>query len=146
MQAGSEWEGIGYAEVGDSGSFATVVPTHRLTRTQFRATANGDYSICATSTSEVRELPVRLPRVNLTTDSKQSKLKVDIDPNRGRRSWTFQVQRQIDDETWRTVGTYRTTGSRETRTINLRKGTYRIHMRAQSGYAETCSDTTWLER
>jgi hypothetical protein len=146
METGSGWEGVGWAEVSDNGSFAAVLPTNRLTGTQYRATSNGDYSICASSTSGVQALPVRLPSVRVTSDSKQSKLKVDIDPNRGRKAWTFQVQRQIDDETWKAVGTYRTKGSHETRTINLRKGIYRVSVRAQAGYAETYSDTVWLER
>ena len=145
-QNGSEWEWVGDGEVADSGSFAVMVPTYRLTGAQYRARSGSDYSICGESTSEARALPVRLPRVKAATNSKQSKLKVDIDPNRGRRAWTFQVQRQRDDESWRTVGTYRTRGSRETRTINLRKGIYRIHLRAQAGYAETYSDAVWLER
>jgi len=77
---------------------------------------------------------------------RQSKLKVDIDPNMGRRAWVFQVQRRTDDDAWRTLRTYRTLGTRETRTINLRKGVYRIHVKARFGYAETYSDSIYLER
>ena len=63
----------------------------------------------------------------------------------GRRSWTFQVQRQADED-WKTLRTYRTQGSRETRTINLGKGAYRILVKAQRGFVETYSDGAWLER
>ena len=143
LNAGN-WEWVGYAELGESGSFATSVPTYMLTGSQYRASFDGG-SICATSVSEVRELPVRLPVVHLSAAGKQSKLKVDIDPNKGRRAWVFEVQRQQDDE-WRTLRTYRTRGSKETRTINLPKGLYRVHVKARFGYAETYSDTLYLER
>lgn len=138
------WESVGYAEPGESGSFATSVPTFMLTGSQYRASFDGG-SICAASVSEVRELPVRLPVVRLSAVGNQSKLKVDIDPNRGRRAWVFQVQRQKGDG-WRTLRTYRTRGSRETRTINLPEGLYRVRVKARFGYAETYSDTVYLQR
>ena len=144
--ADGDWEDVTYGELGEDGSFAITLPTYRLTGTQYRATLEGS-SLCATSSSARRTLPVRLPTASVSAVAKQSKLKVDIDPNLGRRAWVFQVQRQKGDESsWTTLRTYRTRGTRETRTINLRKGYYRIHVLARFGYAETYSDSTYLKR
>jgi hypothetical protein len=143
--AGAEWEEVGEVDVRDDGSFEARVSTYRLTGTQYRARFRGT-SICGGSSSPDRVLPVRLPTVVVSVSAKQSKFKVDIDPNKGSKSWVFQVERRRDNDTWRTLKTYRTSGNRETRTINLRKGVYRIHVKARFGYAETYSDTIYLER
>ncbi|MCU0284399.1 MAG: hypothetical protein MUD13_10985 [Candidatus Nanopelagicales bacterium] len=139
------WDWVDSVSPDADGSFAVTVPTWRLGgATQFRARRTE--WVCAGSTSAARALPVRLPIVWLSSNSSDSKLKVDIDPNRGRRSWTFQVQRERDDGSWRKVGTYRTIGKRETRTINLPRGCYRVRVRAQAGFAETFSDSWCLAR
>jgi hypothetical protein len=141
-----EWNGIGYGELeGDGDSFAVDVSISQLIGTQYRATLDGG-SVCADSSSAPRTLQVRLPRARVSAVRKQSKLKVDIDPNMGRRAWVFQVQRRTGDDEWKTLRTYRTKGSRETRTINLRKGYYRIHVAARFGYAETYSESVYLKR
>ncbi|HEX4733356.1 MAG TPA: hypothetical protein VH247_02995 [Thermoleophilaceae bacterium] len=53
------------------------------------------------------------------------KLHVDIDTNLGRDFWTFHVQRRVGND-WRTVGTYRSQGNGETRTLDLPPGKYRV--------------------
>lgn len=144
MQVGADsWEWVGDTQLMVGGLFSATVPTYRLTGTQFRARVGE--SVCAASTSAPQALPVRLPVASVSTASRDSKLKVDIDPNRGRGAWTFQVQRERDGS-WRKVGTYRTLGSRETRTINLPKGCYRVRVPAQAGYAETYSESICLAR
>ncbi len=145
VEANGGWESVGYGGLGDDGSFVATVPTYRLTGTQYRARLDGG-AICATSSSAVRALPVSLPMARVTATGRQSKLKVDVDPNMGRRAWVIQVQRRAGDESWTTLRTYRTQGSRETRTINLRKGEYRIHVLARFGFAETYSESVYLER
>ena len=142
---GGDWEEVGGTDMGLDGSFAATIPTYRLTGTQYRARFYGS-SICAGSTSAELALPVRLPTVNVTTVAKQSKLVVDIDPTMGRKSWVFQVQRRGDDDVWRDLGKYRTQGKRETRTINPRKGFYRVHVLPRFGFAETFSDSIYIER
>lgn len=82
---GEGWEDIGYSDVGADGSFVVSVPTYRLTGTQYRATFGGG-TTCAQSSSEARALPVRLPTAKVEAVSQQSKLRVDIDPDRGKRS------------------------------------------------------------
>jgi hypothetical protein len=142
---GGDWEEIDGTAVGVDGSFAATIPTYRLTAKQYRARFYGS-SICAGSTSGELALPVRLPTANVATVAKQSKFVVDIDPNMGRKSWVFQVQRRGNDDVWRDLGKYRTQGKRETRTINPRKGVYRIHVLPRFGFAETFSDTIYIER
>jgi hypothetical protein len=142
-ESGSEWQYVTGAEVAADGTFAVRVPTYQLTGTRFRARSNE--SICASATSQVRELVLRLPTARVSSVSRESKLRVDIDPNLGRRSWTFHVERSMD-EGWSKVGTYRTQGGREIRTINLRSGCYRVRVPAQKGYAEYISDSACLAR
>jgi hypothetical protein len=54
----------------------------------------------------------------------KSRLYVDVNPNQSSGYWKFQVQRKKADGTWQPLKTYRTKGAKETRTINLKKGTY----------------------
>lgn len=142
---GGDWEEVGGTDVGRDGSFTAMVPTYRVTGTQYRARFYGS-SICAASTSVEQLLSVRLPTVSVIGVAKQSKFVVDIDPNKGRKSWVFQVQRRGDDDVWRDLGKYRTQGKRETRTINPRKGVYRVRVLPRFGYAETFSDSIYIER
>jgi hypothetical protein len=142
---GADWQEVGGGELGQDGSYAVTVPTYQLTATQYRVTFGGS-SVCARSSSDAQALPVRLPTTRVSSGGKQSTLKVDIDPNMGRKAWVFRVERRADDDSWKPLKTYKSLGSRETRTINLRKGVYRIHVLARFGYAETYSDTVYLER
>ena len=86
-------------------------------------------------------------RVHLGTDAARTRLRVNVDPNKGAGYWTFRVQRQRADGTWRTLPrTYTTCGNRETRTLNLRKGTYRVKVQAKYGYRGTTSTPVTLHR
>ena len=78
--------------------------------------------------------------------SGKSKLKVDVNPNRGKGYWTFKVHKQLPDGSWQPLKTYKTLGSKETRTINLPKGTYRVVVNAKYGYAAATSTPTYLKR
>ena len=77
---------------------------------------------------------------------KKSKLKVDVNPNKGSGYWKFQVQKQRSDGSWKALKTYKTKGSKETRTINLKKGTYRVVVKPKYGYAGTISTEVSLRR
>lgn len=86
-------------------------------------------------------------RVTATPNASASKLVVDVDPDRGSGYWTLQVQRQRPGGSWKTLAkTYRTQGSRETRTINLAAGTYRVRAKAKYGYQEGVSTPVTLIR
>lgn len=76
-----------------------------------------------------------------------SKLRVDVDPNKGRGYWRFAVERRGPEGTWRNVGgTYRTQGAKETRTINLPAGTYRVVVKPKYGYLGSTSADVVLSR
>jgi chitodextrinase len=84
--------------------------------------------------------------VKVRAASGASKLSVDVNPNKGRGYWTFKVQRQNPNGSWKSLKSYKNHGSRETRSINLPKGTYRVVVRAKYGYAETPSAPVHLKR
>jgi hypothetical protein len=64
-----------------------------------------------------------------------SRLFVDVDPDKGAGSWSFRVQKRTGSGSWTTLATtYTTLGGKETRTINLRAGTYRVKANAKYGY------------
>lgn len=89
----------------------------------------------------------RRPGVSVRAVAKKGKLRVDIDPNMGAKYWTFKVQAKSDSGEWRTLKkTYRTHGTRETRTLNLKKGVYRVVVRPRFGYQGATSTDLQLER
>ncbi len=77
------------------------------------------------------------PTIKAKAVSGKGKLKVDINPNlKGKKYWRFQVQKLDANGTWRAPGkVYKTTGKKEIKTINFKKGTYRVFVStAQNGY------------
>jgi hypothetical protein len=89
---------------------------------------------------------MRTAAVKVRAVRARTRLSVNVDPNRGRGYWTFTVQSKRTDGSWATLRTYRTKGSRETRTLNLGRGTYRVHVRAKHGYAAVTSVPVSLRR
>ena len=81
--------------------------------------------------------------VKVKAASKRSKLAVDVNPNKGKGYWSFQVQRS-DNGNWTPLKTYRTSGAKEKRTVNLPKGTYRVVVLAKYGHRETTSGSVVL--
>jgi hypothetical protein len=89
------------------------------------------------------------PQVSLRVQPRRSAsvLAIDVNPNKGRGYWTFRVFRLgSDGTTWSRKGTFRTSGPKETRTLNLKKGTYRVQVLAKYGYGETWSRPVTLRR
>ena len=84
--------------------------------------------------------------VRIKATGGKSKLLVDVNPNKGSGYWTFQVQSQRTDGTWKPLKSYKTKGSKETRTINLPKGTYQVVVSAKYGYIQTTSGPAYLKR
>lgn len=142
---GSDWSYMWSERTASDGTFAIMVPTYQLSGDQYRVSLRPGHPICGPSSSEARALPVKLPSVLLSTVSRDSKLRVNINPNLGRKSWLFRIEREGSDD-WRKVGSYRTQGSRELRTVNLPQGCYRVRVPAQRGYAEYISDSICLSR
>ena len=84
--------------------------------------------------------------VNIRATSGKSKLFVDVNPNKGKGFWTFQVEKQRPDGSWQPKKTYKTSGSKETRSINLARGTYRVVVDGKYGYQGTPSAPVYLKR
>jgi hypothetical protein len=84
--------------------------------------------------------------VRVRSAGHRSRLSVDVNPNRSKGYWTFLVQRKSDDGTWKRMRTYRTNGRNETRTINLRKGTYRVWVNPRYGHQGVLSDEVHLRK
>ena len=78
--------------------------------------------------------PLPSPTVSAKAVRGSSKLYVNVNPNKGRKYWTFQVQRKNADGSWTALKTYKTRGSKETRTVNLSKGTYRVWVNPKFSY------------
>lgn len=76
----------------------------------------------------------------------KSKLSVDVDPNQGARYWTFSVQKLRADGSWKQLKSYKTRTAKETRKINLRKGTYRVVVDAKHGRSGTTSASVYLKK
>lgn len=76
----------------------------------------------------------------------KSKLYVDVNPNKGRGYWTFQVQSKRVDNSWGLLKTYKTQGTKETRTINPKRGTYRVVVNAKYGYRGAVSAEVYLKK
>lgn len=88
-----------------------------------------------------------LVQVTSRANSHSSKLVVDIDPDRGKGSWTFRVQKAGQPGPWRTLKkVYLTRGAQETRTIDLPPGTYRVKVTAQHGYQGATSNEVVLTK
>ena len=66
-------------------------------------------------------------------------LHINVNPNKGRSYWRFRVERLTGTGRWAAKKTYRTHGSKEVRTINLKKGTYRVVVLAKHGHQRTTS-------
>lgn len=87
------------------------------------------------------------PSVAVKAVSHRSKLSLNVNPNLGKDSWRVKIQKKRSDGTWKTLKkTYRTKGNAETRTINLKKGTYRVWVKAQHGYQGVKSAKVRIKR
>jgi hypothetical protein len=86
-------------------------------------------------------------QATVTTNASQSKLVVNVDPDRGSGYWQFRVQVKRADGSWRTLKkTYRTHGKPETRTLNLPAGTFRVQVLPKYGYQGSTSGEVLLAR
>jgi hypothetical protein len=70
--------------------------------------------------------------------------KLDGNPNVGRRA--SQVQPKLPDSSWLPMKLYKTSGNKETRTINLKRGTYRVIVIANYGYPGVTCAEVYLKR
>jgi hypothetical protein len=145
---GATWVTVGQATSANDGNFVITADRLLATGTYVRFLYPGDAWVapCVGFPWPLRDAwspptPPAQPvftqptaRVTIKAVSNRSKLKVDVNPNRGSKYWTFQVQRKNTDGTWKALKTYRTLGSTEKRTVNLRKGTYRVWVNPKFGF------------
>jgi hypothetical protein len=101
-----------------------------------------------TSGSAPVAAPSPPPVASVTVVNRRGKLFINVNPNRGTGYWRFQVQYlKKDGSTWGTYKrVYRTRGSKETRTLNFRKGTYRVVVKAKYGYGASTSAPVRLKK
>lgn len=86
-------------------------------------------------------------QISAKSDKRRSKIVVDVNPNKGKGYWKLSVQRKKANGIWVTYKkSYKTFGSRETRTLNLKKGTYRVYVNPKYGFQGAVSTTVTLKR
>ena len=134
--SGGSWEEFDFTYPDQLGNFSTTTFASLSRGTQVRATYQGS-NTTAPATSAVLTAggssPVATVRVKATGG--RSKLRaVDVGPNKGKGYWTFQLQVLRADGSWKARASYRTRGAKETRTLNLPRGTYRVAVRGKYGY------------
>lgn len=130
------WREAGAATTTASGSFTAAIGGVTAAvpyRAVFAGSRKVGPSTSAHVVAKVPPPPLPKPAVLAWAKSKRSKLKVDVNPNQGKGYWSFEIQRKTATG-WaagRTV--YRTKGTKETRTVNLPKGTYRVKVHPKYG-------------
>jgi probable HAF family extracellular repeat protein len=140
-----------------SGTWTTLPGTHRTqgtaeTRTLalgagvFRVMVAPRFGHQGAITDEVRLTPPTV-EVGVRAVDDESRLFVNVAPNRGAGYWTFRIQKRTPTGSWTTLATtYTTLGVKEARTINLRAGTYRVRVNPKYGYLGTTSATVRIVR
>ena len=82
-------------------------------------------------------------KVRATADS--SRLRINVNPNNAEANYRVKIQKKVDGK-WKTMKVVRTTGTKDTRTVNLRAGTYRVKVPAQLGLDKSVSSAVTLQR
>lgn len=138
------WRQAGTAWTNPTGTFSTKLWDVKAAvpyRVVFPGSDKVSRSISANVTAKLPAAPK--PTVKVKATSKKSKLRVDVDPNKGKGYWSFTVQKK-SGSSWVTVKSSTTKGSKETRTINLPKGTYRVKVNPKYGYGTAYSSAVTL--
>ncbi len=99
-----------------------------------------------TPTPTPKPKPTPTASVKVKATSGRSKLFVDVNPNKGSGHWRFQVQSKRSNGSWKALKSYRTKGSAETRTLNLKRGTYRVVVTGKYGYRGVTSRPVFLKK
>ena len=95
--------------------------------------------------------PTPAPRkstvATLRAKAGRSTLLVKVEPSLGpTQQWQFRIQSKSGKK-WKTVGkVYRTSGTANTRVIDLRQGVYRVQVTAANGYEASFSNSVRLKR
>jgi YVTN family beta-propeller protein len=122
----------------------TVKELKTATNYKFRVQARSAVGTSARSAYSNTVVPKPRVRIALKAVDSGNKLLVDVDPNlAGTRYWSFRVQKKVNGRWVLASRTYYTTQtSKETRTLNLSRGTYRVVVYARHGYSTTYAPTS----
>ena len=150
--------------VGEVEVYALVIPAAAPSDTQAPATvpptASGSTGAAASTppaagapasgTPSATTPVVQAAVVKVKAIDNGTKLFVNVNPNKGTGYWNIKVYRKVvkgDKVSWEKVGkTLRTKTSKETRTINLGKGTYRVKVMEKYGMKGDVSNPVTLVR
>ena len=82
-----------------------------------------------------------------TRNASSSQIKVNVNPNQpGKRYYTFHIEK-LRKGTWVSyTKSKRTKGKKETRTVNVSKGTYRVQCHAKFGFIGATSATVLIKK
>ena len=124
---------------------STPAPADTTTTTTLAAT-----TAATTTTTPAPGTVVPTAVIKVKAVSNKSKLFVNVDPNKGTGYWNIKVYRKTvkgDRVSWEKVGkTLRTKTAKETRTINLGKGTYWVKVMEKYGMEGAVSEQVTLVR
>ena len=124
---------------------STPAPADTTTTTTLAATTTA-----TTTTTPAPGAVVPTAVIKVKAVSNKSKLFVNVDPNKGTGYWNIKVYRKTvkgDRVSWKKVGkTLRTKTAKETRTINLGKGTYWVKVMEKYGMEGAVSEQVTLVR
>lgn len=87
-----------------------------------------------------------IPAIIALAASKASKLRVDLTDLSDQAYWKFAVQKLGKDGSWKTWKWFKSAGKKELRTVNPKKGTYRVLVPEQRGYQATVSASVSLRK
>ena len=111
----------------------------------FKVVAQSTNGVSPAATSPVAT-PQPAAAVKVKAKKGKSVLLVDVNPSQGERAWVFQLERERKNGSWKSLGEYRTEGSKERLRINLKKGTYRVAVRPKDGYRGVISKSVRLTK
>ncbi len=105
-----DWQQVDTAATAADGRFSTKVGGVTAA-IPYRAVFAGTAKVNGSASPNVTPRLLPASTVKVTAKSGKSKLKVDVNPNKGKGSWTFAVQKKVGS-TWVTQKSYKTEGSR----------------------------------
>ena len=82
-----------------------------------------------------------------TTNANKSVLKVNMGPNQpGKRYYEFRIDVKRNGKWFRYLNTYKTQGKKETRTVNVPKGKYRVKCFGKFGFTSANSKVVKIRK
>jgi chitodextrinase len=127
-----------------TGTSCVVLGLTNGTTYQFSVTARNSAGASGASTMSASVTPGPPVVVLVKAVSRNGKLSVNVNPDKGAGFWKFRVQKQDPSGSWSNAKAYKTKGKKETRTINLTKGVYRVVVESKYGFLGSTSTPVTL--